>query len=165
MRDVWWDSRGVSCRTTAPTAKVAVSIRSPIFFRLLYPLPTFGRSCEDIDLAALRLSAYTIKNIAGPDLNLGKAKQVRVEPSNDGDVGEVQHEVTIVPAGPSFKVIDLFESDLTRSDKLIYVNDVMKGTLVKLKKVKAMLNKPRFRKRSRHWRLLQLPGVLRPIED
>ncbi|MFM9429039.1 hypothetical protein RCH10_005529 [Variovorax sp. GrIS 2.14] len=117
-------------------AKVAVSIRSPIFFRLLYPLPSFGRSCEDVDLAALRLTAYAIKNIGGPDLNLDKGEQVKIEPSNDGDLGEVQHEVKIVPAGPPFKVIDLFESDLTPSDKLVYVNDVMKGTLVESKKLR-----------------------------
>jgi type I restriction enzyme R subunit len=52
-----------------------------IFFRLLHPLLTFGREREGVDLSALKLTAYTIKNIGDPNLNLGTGDQVKIDPT------------------------------------------------------------------------------------
>lgn len=106
-----------------------------IFFRLLYPLLTFGREREGVDLSALRLTAYTIKNIDDPGLDLGRGALVKIEPSNDGGSGEVQDKVKIALAELLSKVNDLFEGDLTPGDKLVYVNDVIKGKLMESEKL------------------------------
>jgi len=39
-----------------------------IFFRLLYPLLTYGREREGVDLSALKLTAYTMQEHRRPDL-------------------------------------------------------------------------------------------------
>ena len=106
-----------------------------IFFRLLYPLLTYGREREGVDLSALKLTAYTIKSIGDPTLNLGAGDAVKIDPTEEGGSGEVQDKVKIALAELISKVNDLFEGDLTPGDKLVYVNDVIKGKLMESEKL------------------------------
>lgn len=106
-----------------------------IFFRLLHPLLTFGREREGVDLSALKLTAYTIKSIGDPTLNLGAGDQVKIDPTGEGGSGEVQDKAKIALAELIAKVNDLFEGDLTPGDKLVYVNDVIKGKLMESEKL------------------------------
>jgi type I restriction enzyme, R subunit len=106
-----------------------------IFFRLLHPLLTFGREREGVDLSALKLTAYTIKNIGDPNLNLWTGNVVKIEPTNEGGTGAVQDKSKIALAELISKVNDLFEGDLTPGDKLVYVNDVIKGKLMESEKL------------------------------
>lgn len=101
-----------------------------IFFRLLHPLLTFGREREGVDLSALKLTAYTIKSMGDPNLKLGVGDAVKLDPSNEGGTGAVQDKSKIALAELIAKVNDLFEGDLTPGDKLVYVNDVIKGKLL-----------------------------------
>ena len=97
-----------------------------IFFRLLYPLLTYGREREGVDLSALKLTAYTIKSIGDP---------VKIDPIDEGGSGEVQDKAKIALSELIAKVNDLFEGDLTPGDKLVYVNDVIKGKLMESEKL------------------------------
>ena len=106
-----------------------------IFFRLLHPLLTFGREREGVDLSALRLTAYTIKSIGEPTLSLSVGEPVKIDPTNEGGTGAVQEKTTIALAELIAKVNDLFEGDLTPGDKLVYVNDVIKGKLMESEKL------------------------------
>ena len=106
-----------------------------IFFRLLYPLLTYGREREGVDLSALKLTAYTIKSIGDPTLNLGTGDQVKIDPTDEGGSGEVQDKAKIALSELIAKVNDLFEGDLTPGDKLVYVNDVIKGKLMESEKL------------------------------
>ncbi len=106
-----------------------------IFFRLLHPLLTFGRERQGVDLSALKLTAYTIKSIGDPTLNLGAGDAVKIDPTEEGGSGEVQDKVKIALAELISKVNDLFEGDLTPGDKLVYVNDVIKGKLMESEKL------------------------------
>ena len=106
-----------------------------IFFRLLYPLLTYGREREGVDLSALKLTAYTIKNIGDPTLNLGTGDQVKIDPTEEGGSGEVQDKAKIALSELIAKVNDLFQGDLTPGDKLVYVNDVIKGKLMESEKL------------------------------
>lgn len=106
-----------------------------IFFRLLHPLLTYGREREGVDLSALKLTAYTIKSIGDPTLNLGAGDQVKIDPTSEGGSGEVQDKAKIALAELIAKVNDLFEGDLTPGDKLVYVNDVIKGKLMESEKL------------------------------
>jgi hypothetical protein len=106
-----------------------------IFFRLLYPLLTYGREREGVDLSALKLTAYTIKSIGDPTLNLGAGEPVKIDPTDEGGSGEVQDKTKIALSELIAKVNDLFEGDLTPGDKLVYVNDVIKGKLMESEKL------------------------------
>ena len=106
-----------------------------IFFRLLHPLLTYGRERDGVDLSALKLTAYTIKSLGDPTLNLGSGDAVRIDPTTDTGGGQVQDKTKVALAELIAKVNDLFEGDLTPGDKLVYVNDVIKGKLMESEKL------------------------------
>jgi type I restriction enzyme R subunit len=106
-----------------------------IFFRLLHPLLTYGREREGVDLSALRLMAYTIKSLGDPKLNLTDGPTVPIEPTGEVGSGAVQDKVRIALNELIEKVNDLFEGELTPGDKLVYVNDVIKGKLLESQKL------------------------------
>jgi type I restriction enzyme R subunit len=106
-----------------------------IFFRLLHPLLTYGREREGVDLSALKLTAYTIKSLGDPALNLDAGDAVRIDPTDDIGSGQVQDKTKVALAELIAKVNDLFEGDLSPGDKLVYVNDVIKGKLMESEKL------------------------------
>jgi len=106
-----------------------------IFFRLLHPLLTYGREREGVDLSALKLTAYTIKSLGDPTLNLAAGEPVAIYATEDIGSGQVQDKTKVALAELIAKVNDLFEGDLTPGDKLVYVNDVIKGKLMESEKL------------------------------
>lgn len=106
-----------------------------IFFRLLHPLLNYGREREGVDLSALKLTAYTIKSLGVPTLNLAAGNPVQIEPTTDVGAGQVQDKTKVALAELIERVNDLFEGDLTPGDKLVYVNDVIKGKLMESEKL------------------------------
>jgi type I restriction enzyme R subunit len=101
-----------------------------IFFRLLHPLLTFGRERQGVDLSALKLTAYTIRSLGDTTLPIGPGEPVKIDPTQDPGTGGVQDKSTIALSELIEKVNDLFEGDLSPGDKLVYVNDVIKGKLM-----------------------------------
>ena len=101
-----------------------------IFFRLLHPLLTYGREREGVDLSALKLTAYTIKSMGDPKLDLQIGELEKLYVVDEVGSGQVQDKLKIALAELIAKVNDLFEGDLTPGDKLVYVNDVIKGKLM-----------------------------------
>ena len=101
-----------------------------IFFRLLHPLLTFGREREGVDLSALRLTAFTIKEMGDPKLKLGSGDAVKIEPTQESGSGQVQDKQKVLLAELISRVNDLFEGDLSSGDKLVYVNGAIKGKLL-----------------------------------
>jgi type I restriction enzyme R subunit len=106
-----------------------------IFFRLLHPLLTFGREREGVDLSALKLTAYTIKSLGDPKLTLAAGDPSLIEPTSEIGGGQVQDKIKVALSELIAKVNDLFEGDLTPGDKLVYVNDVIKGKLMESEKL------------------------------
>jgi type I restriction enzyme, R subunit len=106
-----------------------------IFFRLLHPLLTFGREREGVDLSALMLTAYTIKSLGNPALNLAAGEPVPLYVADEVGSGQVQDKTKVALTELIAKVNDLFEGDLTPGDKLVYVNDVIKGKLMESDKL------------------------------
>lgn len=106
-----------------------------IFFRLLHPLLNYGREREGVDLSALKLTAYTIKSLGDPTLKLAAGNPVQIEPTTDVGAGQVQDKTKVALAELIERVNDLFEGDLTPGDKLVYVNDVIKGKLMESEKL------------------------------
>ncbi len=101
-----------------------------IFFRPLHPLLNFGREREGLDLSALKLTAYTIKQMDDAALNLAAGEPEKIYAAGDAGSGAVQDKAMIALAELIAKVNDLFEGDLTPGDKLVYVNDVIRGRLM-----------------------------------
>lgn len=101
-----------------------------IFFKLLHPLLTFGREREGVDLSALRLTAYTIKDMGDPKLILGVGEPVAIYATSETGSGQVQDKQKVLLQELIARVNDLFEGDLSPGDKLVYVNNAIKGKLL-----------------------------------
>jgi type I restriction enzyme R subunit len=118
-----------------------------IFFRRLLPLLEFGRERDDIDLSSVRLTHYTLKNQGTTRPDLRKGDSPKLEPITGAGSGSMQEKVKARLSEIIEKVNELFEGDLTDDDKLIYVNNVLKGKLLEnetLRQQAASNTKARF---------------------
>jgi type I restriction enzyme R subunit len=107
----------------------AIEKRS-IFYRCLLPLLEFGREREGIDLSKVVLTHHNLKDLGKRSMPLGGGEQSKLEPLTDIGGGSVQEKQRALLTEIIQKVNDLFEGDLTDQDKLVYVNNVIKGKLL-----------------------------------
>ncbi len=101
-----------------------------IFFKRLLPLLEFGRERDVIDFSKMVLTHHRLNDKGSRDLPLGKGDIVKLPPLTDPGTGEVQETEKALLAEIIAKVNDIFEGDLTDDDKLVYVNNVLKGKLL-----------------------------------
>ena len=101
-----------------------------IFFKRLLPLLEFGRERDGIDLSKVTLTHHSLKNLGKRAMPLGDGKNPKLEPITEAGSGSVQAKEKAYLNEIIEKVNDLFEGDLTDQDKLIYVNNVIKGKLL-----------------------------------
>ncbi len=102
-----------------------------LFYKRLLPLLEFGREREGIDLSKVVLTHHKLKDQGQRPLVLGEeGADYRLMPLTDPGAGEVQDKVKVRLAEIVAKVNDLFEGELTDDDKLVYVNNVLKGKLL-----------------------------------
>lgn len=107
----------------------AIEKRS-IFFRRLLPLLDFGRERDTVDLSGVRLTHHSLRDKGKRDLPLGDAPGGKLKPITDPGTGEVRDPKKELLGQIISKVNTLFEGELTDDDKLIYVNNVLKGKLL-----------------------------------
>lgn len=101
-----------------------------IFYRRLLPLLEFGRERDEIDLSGVVLTHHQFKNKGKRDLPIGVGDPDKLQPMTDPGSGEVRDKQKALLAEIISEVNDLFEGELTDDDKLIYVNNVIKGKLM-----------------------------------
>ncbi len=101
-----------------------------IFYRRLLPLLDFGREREGVDLSGVLLTHHQLRNKAKRDLPLGEGEGEKLKPLTEPGSAEVRDKEKALLAEIISKVNDLFEGELTDDDKLIYVNNVIKGKLL-----------------------------------
>ena len=101
-----------------------------IFFRRLLPLLEFGREREGIDLSKVVLTHHKLKDQGGRDLPLGEGGYDKLQPLTDSGSGEVREKEKVWLTEIIARVNTLFAGDLTDDDKLVYVNNVLKGKLL-----------------------------------
>lgn len=103
-----------------------------IFFKRLLPLLEFGRQREGIDLSKVVLTHHKLKNLGEANLPLGASgsDDTKLQPLTNAGEGQVQKREKILLSEIVEKVNDLFEGELTDDDKLVYVNNVLKGKLL-----------------------------------
>jgi type I restriction enzyme R subunit len=100
-----------------------------MFFKRLLPLLDFGREREGVDLTKVVLTHHRLKNQGETDLPLTGAGG-KLDPITAAGGGEIQDKEKLLLAEIVNKVNDLFEGELTDDDKLVYVNNVLKGKLL-----------------------------------
>jgi type I restriction enzyme R subunit len=101
-----------------------------IFFKRLLPLLEFGREREGIDLSKILLTHHNLKNQGKRTLALETGEYPKLVPMTEAGSGSVQEKEKAYLAEIIAKVNDLFEGELTEDDKLVYVNNVIKGKLL-----------------------------------
>jgi type I restriction enzyme R subunit len=101
-----------------------------IFYKRLSPLLEFGREREGVDLSKVVLTHHMLRNKGSRALPLGEGDSPPLKPLTDAGSGSVQEKEKARLGEIIAKVNDLFGADTTEGDKLIYVNDVIKGKLL-----------------------------------
>lgn len=100
-----------------------------IFYKRLIPLLEFEREREGIDLSKVILTHHTLRNSGQRTLRLG-GDSPALRPLSEAGSGSVQEKEKALLQEIIAKVNDLFGGDTTEGDKLIYVNNVLKGKLL-----------------------------------
>ncbi|MBD2720240.1 type I restriction endonuclease [Synechococcus sp. FACHB-909] len=106
-----------------------VEMRS-IFYKRLLPLLDFGRERETVDLSKVVLTHHNLRKLGKQNLNLGEGEATKLQPMTETGTGQVQEKQKALLEEIIAKVNDLFEGDLSEDDKLVYVNNVIKGKLL-----------------------------------
>jgi type I restriction enzyme, R subunit len=101
-----------------------------IFFKRLLPLLEFGREREGIDLSRVVLTHHNLKNIGRQPMLLYAGKTPLLEPITEAGSGALHEKEKAMLDEIIQKVNDLFQGELTDQDKLVYVNNVIKGKLL-----------------------------------
>lgn len=101
-----------------------------IFFKRLLPLLEFGREREGIDLSKVLLTHHTLRDRGRQTLALQGGKYPTLDPLTEAGGGEVREKEKAYLADIIERVNDLFQGELTDDDRLVYVNNVIKGKLL-----------------------------------
>jgi type I restriction enzyme R subunit len=101
-----------------------------IFYKRLLPLLEFGREREGIDLSKVVLTHHHLKNKGRAPMPLYAGKTQPLEPITEAGSGALHDKEKARLDEIIQKVNDLFQGELTDQDKLVYVNNVIKGKLL-----------------------------------
>ena len=101
-----------------------------MFFRRLLPLLEFGREREGVDLSKVVLTHHRLSTKGKRDLPLAGAETEKLKPMTETGGGEVREKEKALLWEIIAKVNDLFVGELSDDDKLVYVNNVLKGKLL-----------------------------------
>lgn len=102
-----------------------------IFYRRLLPLLDFGREREGVDLSKVVLTHHKLKDQGKRTLDLKTGEAGKLDPLTDTGSATVHDKEKALLSVIVEKVNHLFEGEgLTDDDKLVYVNNVLKGKLL-----------------------------------
>lgn len=101
-----------------------------IFFKQVLRLLEFGRDREGIDLSKVVLTHHNLRKLGKQPMPLGDGDKSKLTPITEVGGGNVQEVQKAFLSEIIKKVNDLFDGELTDQDKLVYVNNVIKGKLL-----------------------------------
>tara|TARA_R110000744_G_scaffold255462_1_gene370962 strand:- start:16595 stop:19684 length:3090 start_codon:yes stop_codon:yes gene_type:complete len=107
-----------------------------IFYRRLIPLLDFGRERDGIDLSKIVLTHHNLRPLGKQGMNLGNGEADKLQPITETGGGDVHEKQKALLAQIIEKVNELFDGDLSDSDKLVYVNNVIRGKLMESEKLR-----------------------------
>ena len=100
------------------------------FFRRLLPLLEFGREREGIDLSKVVLTHHNLKDLGKKPMRVSEGDPTKLPPLTEAGSGSVQEKEKARLREIIEKVNDLFDGELSDQDKLVYVENVIKGKLL-----------------------------------
>jgi type I restriction enzyme R subunit len=100
-----------------------------LFYKVLVPLLEFGREREGIDLSKVVLTHHTLKDKGAQPMQLS-GDAALLTPVIAAGTGAVQVREKAYLSVIIEKLNDLFQGELSDQDKLVYVNNVLKGKLL-----------------------------------
>lgn len=101
-----------------------------IFYKRLLPLLDFGRERGGVDLSKVVLTHHRLFDQGKREMILSDGEQEKIKPLTETGSGSVQEKEKALLNEIIERVNDLFEGELTEDDKLVYVNNVLKGKLL-----------------------------------
>jgi len=101
-----------------------------LFFKRLYPLLEFQRERDEIDLSKVVLTHHTLPFRGKRNLTLSGGEGEKLKPLTETGTGSVQEKEKALLSEIIARVNDLFGGDTTEGDRLVYVNNVLKGKLM-----------------------------------
>lgn len=101
-----------------------------IFYKRLLPLLEFGRERDGIDLSQVVLTHHNLRSQGKRQVPLGDGEGPKLNPLTESGGGSVQEKEKARLAEIITRVNDLFEGELTEDDRLVYVNNVIRGKLL-----------------------------------
>jgi type I restriction enzyme, R subunit len=101
-----------------------------IFYKRLLPLLEFGRERDGIDLSQVVLTHHNLRSQGKRQVPLSDGEGPKLNPLTESGGGSVQEKEKARLAEIITKVNDLFEGELTEDDRLVYVNNVIRGKLL-----------------------------------
>jgi type I restriction enzyme R subunit len=101
-----------------------------LFFRRLLPLLEFGREREGIDLSQVVLTHHTLKSKGTQPMALLPGISSGLDPATGVGTSRLQDRNRAYLSEIISKVNDLFSGELSEQDKLVFVNEVVKGKML-----------------------------------
>jgi len=101
-----------------------------IFFKRLLLLLEFGRERDGVDLSKVVLTHHRVIDQGKRPMSLSSGDKPLIAGATDSGSGAVRDKDKTFLNAIIEKVNDLFQGDLTDDDKLVYVNNVIKGKLM-----------------------------------
>ena len=101
-----------------------------IFYKYVLRLLKFGREREGVDLSEVVLTHHSLRNKGKQQMRLVDEEYPELKPIEEAGTGMVREVKKAYLSEIIEKINDLFEGDLTDSDKLVYVKDVLVGKLL-----------------------------------
>lgn len=101
-----------------------------IFYKRLERSLEFEREREGVDLSQVVLTHHALRNAGTQALPLGDGDSQLLRPLTEAGSGAVQDKEKAFLAEILAGVNDLFGADTTETDRLVYVNNVLKGKLL-----------------------------------
>ncbi|MCA9296744.1 MAG: hypothetical protein KC983_09500, partial [Phycisphaerales bacterium] len=101
-----------------------------IFFKYLLRLLKFGREREEVDVSAVVLTHHNLKLRPKTAMTIGGTVYPELDPMGDAGSGVVREKQKAFLSEIIEAVNELFHGELTDNDKLVYVNNVIRGKLM-----------------------------------
>jgi type I restriction enzyme R subunit len=101
-----------------------------IFYKRLMPLLEFGREREGVDLSKVVLTHHRLRDLGKQGLSLTDGQYPQLDPMRETGGHEVRDPTKERLSEIITRVNDLFGGEATENDKLVYVNNVIKGKLL-----------------------------------
>ncbi|QQL43713.1 type I restriction endonuclease subunit R [Sulfuriroseicoccus oceanibius] len=107
-----------------------------IFYKHLVRLLDFGRERDGIDLSKVKLTHHKLNKQKNSDTTLGEGKGEYLKPITESGSGSIQEKQKVQMSAIIEQLNELFGTETTDDDQLIYVNNVILGKLLESDKLR-----------------------------